>query len=717
MRAMISGLAILVLAICGGVFAEAGELHPLGAHYEPGTPGGGAGAASAAPGQDGGRTSADLTALFPPVMNQGSIGSCVSCATGYALKGYHEGVEHGWDLASSAHQFSPNYLYNQVNGGADLGSYTSDNFWVMARRGICPLSSWTYSSDYQTWPSQAQCAAGLSYRNTLIGGNPYGWLNKTDTAGIKAKLDAGIPLCFGLQVDHAWDSLAGGVNYVWYPDNASIRGWHGIAIIGYDDARTDGAGHVGAFKVQNSWGTGWGSGGYCWISYDALSTSSVWSAFYYMQDMASGYASTVSAKVSVSHAKRGAIKITVGVGSTTSPTWSLAFYDPAAMNESGDYTHANISATVDLTAAAAYWPPTAGQKWWVKVEDTVSDSVTGTITEFSVTQGTVTYSTGATLPVAIPDSGSAAYAYNSGASTPCDFTGDGRADILWREWPTTGKTVVWTMDGATKTASAYTTASAGTTWTIVGLADFTGDGKTDILWREAGTYKTVIWTMDGATKTASAYTSASANSAWAVAGVADFDGDGKADILWRDTTGKTVVWMMNGATKMASAYTSASASTGWVVAGVADFTGDGKADILWRETLTGKTVVWTMDGATKTASAYTSASASLAWEVSGVADFTGDGKADILWREASGTRKTVLWTMNGATKTASAYTSASASDAWKVAKLADFTGDGKADILWRETLTGKTVVWTMDGATKTASAYTSASASTAWVIQ
>jgi outer membrane protein assembly factor BamB len=296
-----------------------------------------------------------------------------------------------------------------------------------------------------------------------------------------------------------------------------------------------------------------------------------------------------------------------------------------------------------------------------------------------------------------------------------DFTGDGKADILWRE-TATGKTVVWTMDGATKTASAYTSASASLAWAVAGVADFTGDGKADILWRETLTGKTVVWTMNGATKTASAYTSASAGTGWVVSGVADFTGDGKADILWRESSsGKTVVWTMNGATKTASAYTSASASNAWVVAGVADFTGDGMADILWRDT-TGKTVVWTMNGATKTASAYTSASAGTTWVVSGVADFTGDGKADILWRE-NGTGKTVVWTMNGATKTASAYTSASASTAWAVVQLSDFTGDGKADILWRETATGKAVVWTMNGATKTASAYTSASAGTGWVVQ
>jgi hypothetical protein len=96
-----------------------------------------------------------------------------------------------------------------------------------------------------------------------------------------------------------------------------------------------------------------------------------------------------------------------------------------------------------------------------------------------------------------------------------DFTGDGKADILWRE-NTNGKTVLWTMDGVTKTASAYTSASAGLNWEISGVADFTGDGKADILWRETTTYKTVLWTMEGTTKTASAYTSASAGLNWVV---------------------------------------------------------------------------------------------------------------------------------------------------------------------------------------------------------
>jgi hypothetical protein len=29
-------------------------------------------------------------------------------------------------------------------------------------------------------------------------------------------------------------------------------------------------------------------------------------------------------------------------------------------------------------------------------------------------------------------------------------------------------------------------------------------------------------------------------------GVGDFNGDGKADILWRHTSGTTAVWLLNG---------------------------------------------------------------------------------------------------------------------------------------------------------------------------
>jgi hypothetical protein len=75
---------------------------------------------------------------------------------------------------------------------------------------------------------------------------------------------------------------------------------------------------------------------------------------------------------------------------------------------------------------------------------------------------------------------------------------------------------------------------------------------------------------------------------------ADFNGDGKADLLWRNTNGAVTMWLMNG---------NAVASTGgligpdanWRVTHTADYSGDGKSDLLWRN-VDGSLTVWTMNG-------------------------------------------------------------------------------------------------------------------------
>ena len=53
----------------------------------------------------------------------------------------------------------------------------------------------------------------------------------------------------------------------------AIVGGHAIVAIGYDDAKViknanSGAQVVGALQIRNSWGTGWGDGGYGWLPYD-----------------------------------------------------------------------------------------------------------------------------------------------------------------------------------------------------------------------------------------------------------------------------------------------------------------------------------------------------------------------------------------------------------------------------------------------------------------
>jgi hypothetical protein len=104
---------------------------------------------------------------------------------------------------------------------------------------------------------------------------------------------------------------------------------------------------------------------------------------------------------------------------------------------------------------------------------------------------------------------------------PSDFNGDGKSDILWRN-PSTGQVAIWEMDGTTLLAgSGFINATPDATWQIAGTGDFNGDGKADILWRNASSYQMAVWEMDGTTLLAgSGLLSVAPDATWQIAGIA-----------------------------------------------------------------------------------------------------------------------------------------------------------------------------------------------------
>jgi hypothetical protein len=85
------------------------------------------------------------------------------------------------------------------------------------------------------------------------------------------------------------------------------------------------------------------------------------------------------------------------------------------------------------------------------------------------------------------------------------------------------------------------------------------------------------------------------------------------------------------------------------------------------------------------------------WAIAGIGDFNGDGKSDILWRNSNG--DTSIWLMTGSglqVQVSSTTDLGFIPMSWSVAVTGDFNGDGKSDILWSNT-NGDTSIWFMNG--------------------
>ena len=103
-----------------------------------------------------------------------------------------------------------------------------------------------------------------------------------------------------------------------------------------------------------------------------------------------------------------------------------------------------------------------------------------------------------------------------------------------------------------------------------------------------------------------------------------------------------------------------------------------------------------MNGTTRLDQVWVGTVPDTGYQIEGVADFDGNGKADLLWWHA--TRGEVwMWTMNGTTREAETWVGTVPDTNYRIAGTGDYDGDGKADILWRNAVNGEVWVWLMDG--------------------
>ena len=225
--------------------------------------------------------------------------------------------------------------------------------------------------------------------------------------------------------------------------------------------------------------------------------------------------------------------------------------------------------------------------------------------------------------------------------------------------------------------------------------DFNGGSKADILWRNDGNDLVRLWNSTPAADVGFAGQDIGVvGPEWQIVDTADFTGDGKADILWRND-GNDLIHLWNSTPGAGVSFTGQDIGVvgpEWRIEDTADFTGDGKADILWRHDGNGLTHLWNSNpGAGVSFTGQDIGVVGPEWRIEDTADFTGDGKADILWRHDNGT--TYLWNSTAAAGVGFAVQDIGrVGNDWHIRDAADFTGDGKADILWRND-NGATYLW------------------------
>jgi hypothetical protein len=308
---------------------------------------------------------------FPPIRNQGSIGSCVAFSTTYTQLSYMTAFQRNLDIRSdvdNTNKYSPKWTYNMVNGGTDAGSTFSSNYDLLERHGACTWAQFPYDTDYRTWlldPSAWMDALNVRSKPTQ-----YVYSVSTDS-GLELTKDLlanGYVLVFGTYM-YSWqyktvqddplttdDDGQAGKSVCYWLNGTS--GAHAMTIVGYNDAiwtdiNSNGiidGGERGAFRIANSWGNSWGDGGFVWLAYDALRSSSavpggpssgrvaaLQSDMIFILTARDNYSPLMVAEFTLNHAKRGQLGMEYGF-SDTSQTTPTSTWTPAALHfQGGDY--------------------------------------------------------------------------------------------------------------------------------------------------------------------------------------------------------------------------------------------------------------------------------------------------------------------------------------------------------------------------------------------
>ncbi|WP_430498449.1 LamG-like jellyroll fold domain-containing protein [Micromonospora trifolii] len=227
-----------------------------------------------------------------------------------------------------------------------------------------------------------------------------------------------------------------------------------------------------------------------------------------------------------------------------------------------------------------------------------------------------------------------------------DFSGDGAPDVVYRAADNTIQMVQGNGAGGWLTSLPTPTgASLAAANMAVAAKDFSGDGKPDLLWRNASDGNLYMLNGNGA----GGWVSSTPVKIGPIVSAADlmvyskdFSGDGKPDIIYRNSTDKNLYLLKgNGSGGWLSATPTLigpNVSAANLLVSPGDFDGDGKADVIYRSSADNNLYMlrgngsggWLSTTATRIVTGWSSAKALLS-----AGDFDGDKLADLLYLKST----------------------------------------------------------------------------------
>jgi C1A family cysteine protease len=206
----------------------------------------------------------DMRNKMPPIVDQGNLGSCTANAL-CALVSFLNPKMIGSRL----------FLYyneREIQGTvtSDTGAYLHDGVHSLVKNGICHENDWPYIIKLFAVKPSPICYTKALDNQALVVKNI-----KNDLVSMKNALKSGFPFVVGILIYESFmtDAVATSGNVPMPAKNEKILGGHALCVVGYNDTNK-------VFIVRNSWGTGWGDKGYCYIPYTYLSsrkyTSDLW---------------------------------------------------------------------------------------------------------------------------------------------------------------------------------------------------------------------------------------------------------------------------------------------------------------------------------------------------------------------------------------------------------------------------------------------------------